>query len=265
MYNSSKSLPFILTTFIVILLVSNSTSAGISSTIFFQNGVGEITQNNLVTSNVFASPDEASDENNEDAGEDSQGLPDEASDENNEDAGEDSQGLQDVSENITTVNPSLTALSESPQNEQCPAGSPPGCYVLEDQGNPRQGCPQGTQWVKNTPGGPTGTMCAPLPPENQNNPNDVIGIQEQLPSNSILTTTPTTQDSTIKEQLPANSILTTNTFDPDAKPILASCEAQGTLSDPATNMCKYPQSIQDCAKVMQRYDPNQGKCIRFIT
>jgi hypothetical protein len=161
-------------------------------------------------------------------------------------------------------------------------------------------------------------MCAPLPPENQNNPNDVIGIQEQLPANSILTTTPTTQDSSIKEQLPANSILTTtpttqdssikeqlpansilttNTFDPGGKPTPASCEAQGatynqgtgmcedkqpafdpggkptpasceaqgTLFDPTTNMCKNPQSIQDCAKVMQRYDPNQGKCVNSFT
>jgi hypothetical protein len=172
-------------------------------------------------------------------------------------------------------------------------------------------------------------MCAPLPPENQNNPNDVIGIQEQLPANSILTTTPTTQDSSIKEQLPANSILTTNifdpggkptpasceaqgatynqgtgmcedkppafdpggkptpasceaqgatynqgtgmcedkppAFDPGGKPTPASCEAQGTLFDPTTNMCKNPQSIQDCAKIMQRYDPNQGKCVNSFT
>ena len=108
MSNHCKSLPIILTTFIVILLVFNSTSAGISSTILFQNGVSEVTQNNLLIISVFASPDEESDENNDDAG-------------------EDTQGLQDVAENTTTVNPSLTALSEPPQNQECPDGSPPGC------------------------------------------------------------------------------------------------------------------------------------------
>jgi hypothetical protein len=107
-------------------------------------------------------------------------------------------------------------------------------------------------------------MCAPLSQQNQNNPNDVIEVQEQLPANSILTTTPTTQDSTIKEQLPANSILTTNTFDPGAKPTPASCDAQGEIFDPTVGTCKNPQSIQDCAKIMQRYVPNQGKCVNSL-
>jgi hypothetical protein len=44
----------------------------------------------------------------------------------------------------------------------------------------------------------------------------------------------------------------------------ASCDSQGTLFDPITGMCKNPQSRQDCAKIMQRYDPNQVKCIRFF-
>ena len=130
MSNHCKSLPIILTTFIVILLVFNSTSAGISSTILFQNGISEVTQNNLLIISVFASPDEESDKNNDDGGEDTQGLPDEESDKNNDDGGEDTQGLQDVAENTTTVNPSLTALSEPPQNQECPDGSPPGCYVI---------------------------------------------------------------------------------------------------------------------------------------
>ena len=53
--------------------------------------------------------------------------------------------------------------------------------------------------VKNTPGGSTGTMCVFLPPQNQKNPNDAIGVQGQLSDNSILTTTPTSQDFAIKE------------------------------------------------------------------
>ncbi len=185
----------------------NSTSAGISTTILFQNGVSEVTQNNLLIISVFASPDEESDENNDDAGEDTQGLPDEESDENNDDAGEDTQGLpdeesdennddagedtqglQDV-ENTTTVNPSLTALSEPPQNQECPDGSPPGCYVIGG-GLSRQ-CPSDAITVKNTPGGPEGTMCAPIPPEecpDGSPPGCYViggGLSRQCPSDAI--------------------------------------------------------------------------------
>jgi hypothetical protein len=41
-------------------------------------------------------------------------------------------------------------------------------------------------------------------------------------------------------------------FDPGAKPTLASCEAQGAIFDPTMDTCKNSQSIQDCAKIMQR-------------
>ena len=120
MSNHCESLPIILTTFIVILLVFNSTSAGISSKILFQNSVSEVTQNNLMTSYVFASPDEESDENNDGAGEDSQGLPDEEPDENNDGAGEDIPGSLEGTEGITAVNPALTALSAPTENQECP-------------------------------------------------------------------------------------------------------------------------------------------------
>ena len=89
MSNHCESLPIILTTFIVILMVLNSTLTGLSSTTLFQHSGSEVTQNNLMTSYVFASPDEESDDNNDGAGEDSQGLSDEEPDENNDGAGED--------------------------------------------------------------------------------------------------------------------------------------------------------------------------------
>jgi hypothetical protein len=247
--------PIILSIFIVILLVLNTTLSGIPSTIFFQNGVNEVTQNNLMTSYVFASPDEEADDsnnsNNEDAGEDSQGLSDEEADDsnnsNNEDAGEDSQGLQDIVRNITTVNPSLTGLSEPPQNEQCPAGSPPGCYVKPSSPTARESCPAGEMVLKKVPGGPEGTMCALIEPiQNQENPSNPMGVKETLSNNNIQTLDESNSETTVTKSSPA------------------SCNSQGTLFDPATNMCKNPQSIQDCAKVMQRYDPNQGKCIRFF-
>ncbi len=276
----------------------NSTLAGISSTIFFQNGVSDANQNKLLSTPAFASPEEESgDSNNDEAGEDTQGIQEEESgDSNNDEAGDDTQGIQEAAEKITTVNPSLTSSSEPPQNQQCPAGSPPGCYV-KPPSSAKISCEPGKMIPKNVQGGPDGTMCIPIPINNLNNPNDVIGVQEQLPANSILTTTPTTQDSSIKAHLPANSILTTTTFDPGGKPTPASCEAQGatynqgtgmcedkqpafdpggkptpasceaqgTLFDPPTNTCKNPESIQDCAKIMQRYDPNQGKCVNSIT
>ncbi|MDN5847720.1 MAG: hypothetical protein L0H53_15760 [Candidatus Nitrosocosmicus sp.] len=77
--------------------------------------------------------------------------------------------------------------------------------------------------------------------QNQKNPNDAIGVIEQLSDNSILTTTPTGQDSAIKEQQPKNNILTPNTSDSTVtvtKPSPATCKAQGTLFDPTTNICK---------------------------
>jgi len=315
--------PIILSIFVVILLGFNSTLAGISSTLFFSNGGGEITQNNLMTLYVFASPDEEVDDtsgnnedagedsqgvpdeesgdtssNNEDAGEDSQGVPDEESGDsnnNNEDASQDSQGLQDVVRNTTTVNPSLTALSDPPQNEQCPAGSPEGCYVKPAPINARVSCQPGEMELKNVPGGPKGIMCAPIPPEecpagspegcyvkpapinarvscqpgemelknvpggpkgimcapiqstqNQEGPPDPIGEKEMLSQNNIPTLDESNSETTVTKSSPA------------------SCDSQGTLFDPITGMCKNPQSIQDCAKIMQRYDPNQGKCIRFF-
>jgi hypothetical protein len=316
--------PIILSIFVVILLGFNSTLAGISSTLFFSNGGGEITQNNLMTLYVFASPDEEVDDtssnnedagedsqgvpdeesgdsnnNNEDAGEDSQGVPDEESGDsnnnNNEDASQDSQGLQDVVRNTTTVNPSLTALSDPPQNEQCPAGSPEGCYVKPAPINARVSCQPGEMELKNVPGGPKGIMCAPIPPEecpagspegcyvkpapinarvscqpgemelknvpggpkgimcapiqstqNQEGPPDPIGEKEMLSQSNIPTLDESNSETTVTKSSPA------------------SCDSQGTLFDPITGMCKNPQSIQDCAKIMQRYDPNQGKCIRFF-
>jgi hypothetical protein len=302
-------LSIILPTFFVIILVFSSTSSGISSTISFQNDIGGVNQNSIPILSVFASPDEESDENNDEAGEDAQGLPDEESDENNNDeAGEDAQGLQDMAENITTVNPTFTAISEPPQNQECPAGSPPGCYVMEGglsrqcpsdtttvkntpggptgtmcapippeecpagsppgcyvmEGGLSRQCPSDTTTVKNTPGGPTGTMCAPIPPQNLANPDNDFGINEQLSDNSILTTNLPTRNSAVKEPVPNNSIVNPNEFDTDSTAIKsspASCKAQGTLFDPTLNGCKNPQSIQDCAKIMQRYDPNQGSCI----
>ncbi|NOJ32256.1 MAG: hypothetical protein DA329_08980 [Candidatus Nitrosocosmicus sp.] len=258
------------------MLGFNSTLAGISSTLFFSNGGGEITQNNLMTLYVFASPDEEVDDtsgnnedagedsqgvpdeesgdtssNNEDAGEDSQGVPDEESGDsnnnNNEDASQDSQGLQDVVRNTTTVNPSLTALSDPPQNEQCPAGSPEGCYVKPAPINARVSCQPGEMELKNVPGGPKGIMCAPIQStQNQEGPPDPIGEKEMLSQNNIPTLDESNSETTVTKSSPA------------------SCDSQGTLFDPITGMCKNPQSIQDCAKIMQRYDPNQGKCIRFF-
>ncbi|WP_148687300.1 hypothetical protein [Candidatus Nitrosocosmicus hydrocola] len=317
----------ILPTFFVIILVFSSTSSGISSIISFQNDIGGVDQNSIPILSVFASPDEESDENNDEAGEDAQGLPDEESDENNDEAGEDAQGLpdeesdenndeagedaqglQDMSENITTVNPTLTAIPELPQNQECPAGSPPGCYVMEGglsrqcpsdtttvkntpggptgtmcapippeqcpagsppgcyvmEGGLSRQCPSDTTTVKNTPGGPTGTMCAPIPLQNLANPDDVFEVNEQLSDNSILTTNIPTRNPVVKEPVPNNSIVNPNGFDTDSTAIKsspASCKAQGTLFDPTLNSCKNPQSIQDCAKIMQRYDPNQGRCI----
>jgi hypothetical protein len=164
----------------------------------------------------------------------------------------------------TTTTPPATGTTTP---EECPAGSPPGCYVIKSQSGAAI-CPSDTVQVKNTPGGPKGTMCAPIPPQNQNNPNGAIEVIEQLSDNSILPSTPTGQDSAIKEQQPKNSILTPNAFDSTVtvtKPSPASCKAQGTLFDPTMNMCKNPQSIQDCAKIMQRYDPDQGKCVNIFT
>jgi hypothetical protein len=244
LFNYCKSLPIILTTFIVVLLVFNSTLAGIS-TIFFQNDFGDIYQNNLKIMYALASPEEeAGDSNNDDASEDSQGLPEEeAGDSNNDDASEDSQGLPDVVENITTVNPSLTTLSEPLQNEECPAGSPEGCYVKPYSLSARQSCQPGEMELKNTPDGPKGMMCAPIqPPQNQENPTAPIGGNETLPENSILTINEFNPEVTVTKSSPV------------------SCNSQGTLFDPTTDMCKNPQSIQDCAKIMQRYDPNLGKC-----
>ncbi|VFJ14698.1 hypothetical protein [Candidatus Nitrosocosmicus franklandus] len=275
MPNHCNLSPIILSIFVVILLVINSTLSGIPSTIFFQNGVNEVTPNNLMTSYVFASPDEEADDtsnnnedagedsqgvpkeeaddtsnNNEDAGEDSQGVPKEEADDtsnNNEDAGEDSQGVPEVAENITTVNPSLTALSEPPQNEQCPAGSPEGCYVKPSPLNARVSCQPGEMELKNVPGGPEGIMCAPIQStQNQENSNNPIGEKEMLSQNNIPTLDESNSETTVTKSSPA------------------SCDSQGTLFDPITNMCKNPQSIQDCAKIMQRYDPNQGKCIRLF-
>ncbi len=253
MSNHCNLSPIILSIFIVVLLVFNSTLAGISSTSFFPNGGDEITQNNLMISHVFASPDEEADDtsnNNEDAGEDSQGVPEEEADDtsnNNEDAGEDSQGLPEVAENITTVNPSLTALSDPPQNEQCPAGSPEGCYVKPAPINARVSCQPGEMELKNVPGGPKGIMCAPIQStQNQEGPPDPIGEKEMLSQNNIPTLDESNSETTVTKSSPA------------------SCDSQGTLFDPITGMCKNPQSIQDCAKIMQRYDPNQGKCIRFF-
>ncbi|HKR72481.1 MAG TPA: hypothetical protein VJR94_00065, partial [Candidatus Nitrosocosmicus sp.] len=142
MYNHCKSFPIILTTFIVILLVFNSTLTGISSTIFFQNGASDVNQNNLLTISAFASPEEES-------GDDS----------NNDEAVEVSQVLPDVSENMTTVNPSSTALSGPPQNEECPAGSPAGCYVKPSSDRVKESCPPGEMVLNKVPGGPEGTMC----------------------------------------------------------------------------------------------------------
>ena len=81
----------ILTTFIVILMVLNSTLTGLSSTTLFRHDRSEVTQNNLMTAYVFASPDEEADNNNDHDGasEDNQGVSDEESDENNSGAGED--------------------------------------------------------------------------------------------------------------------------------------------------------------------------------
>jgi hypothetical protein len=243
--------PIILSIFVVILLGFNSTLAGISSTLIFPNGGGEITQNNLMTSYVFASLNEEADDsnNNEDAGKDSQGLSEEEADDsnNNEDAGKDSQGLSEVAENITTVNPSLTALSEPPQNEQCPAGSPEGCYVKPAPLNARVSCQPGEMELKNVPGGPKGIMCASIQStQNQENPNNPIGEKEMLSQNNIPTLDESNSETTVTKSSPA------------------SCDSQGMPFDPIMGMCKNPQSIQDCAKIMQRYDPNQGKCIRFF-
>ena len=109
-------------------------------------------------------------------------------------------------------------------------------------------------------------MCAPIPQQNQENPNDAFEVNEQLLDNSIVTTNLTARDSAVKEHLPKNKILNPNGFDTEAtvtKSSPASCKAQGTLFDPTMNICKNPQSIQDCAKIMQRYDPNQGKCVNI--
>lgn len=138
-------------------------------------------------------------------------------------------------------------MSDPPQNEQCPAGSPEGCYVKPAPINARVSCQPGEMELKNVPGGPNGIMCAPIQStQNQEGPPDPIGEKEMLSQSNI----PTLDES--------NSATTVTKSSP------ASCDSQGTLFDPITGMCKNPQSIQDCAKIMQRYDPNQGKCIRFF-
>ena len=152
MSNSCKSLSIILTTIIVILLVSYSTITGVSSSILSQERVNDIIQNNLIVNSVFASSDESGDDSNG-AGDEEQG--------GSEETGDEEQGGSEETENITALNPSLTSLSASPQ--ECPAGSPPGCFVIESTTGGQMTCPQGTTPIQNTPGGPRGTLCAPLP------------------------------------------------------------------------------------------------------
>ena len=101
--------------------------------------------------------------------------------------------------------------------------------------------------LKKVPGGPEGTTCAPIQTtQNQENPNNPIGLKETLSDNNIQTLDESNSETTVTKSSPVP------------------CNSQGTLFDPITNMCKNPQSIQDCAKIMQRYDPNQGRCIRFF-
>jgi hypothetical protein len=126
--------------------MSTSTLIGISSSTLFQDRISDITQNNLIINSVFASSDET--------GDDSNGV------------GDEDQGGSDETEDITTLNPSLSAL---PDSEECPSGSPSGCFVIISPGSGSAQCPEGTQFVQNTPRGPTGTMCAPILQENQNN------------------------------------------------------------------------------------------------
>jgi hypothetical protein len=288
-----------LTTIIAILLVFNSTSGGISSTTFFQNGLNDVNQNNIKIMNAFASPEEEAGEsnNNDEASEEDQGLSEEEAGEsnNNDEASEEDQGLQGVTENITTVNPSLATLSQPPQNEQCPAGSPPGCYV-KPPSREKISCEPGEMILQNVPGGPDGTMCAPIPPEEcpaGSPPGCYVKppSREKIscePGEMILQNVPGGPDGTmcapiqpsqnqdglpnsigVNETLQKDNTLTIGGLNPEgtvANSSPASCNSQGTLFDPITNMCKNPQSIQDCAKIMQMYDPNQGICInRFIS
>ncbi len=72
--------------------------------------------------------------------------------------------------------------------EECPDGSPPGCYVIGG-GLSRQ-CPSDAITVKNTPGGPE-VPCAPIPPEecpDGSPPGCYViggGLSRQCPSDAI--------------------------------------------------------------------------------
>ena len=199
-----KSLSIVLTAFIIILLVSTSPLAGISSSTLFQDRINDVTQNNPIINSVFASSDETGDDNNG-AGEEDQGGSDETGDDNNG-AGEEDQGGSDETgddnngaddEQQLPANTALTAAPNTLINgveQQLSANSGLSDKIFDQQGKfPTPASCEAQGAVFNQATG----MCANKPP----------------------------------------------LFDPAAKPTPASCEAQGAVFNQATGMCANKPAI----------------------